>query len=72
MKHSIALAVTLLIAGMAIDQVSSPASGQDGPGWTTLLDGKSLDGWNRLGESNWRLRMAPWSPTRRPARSSAI
>jgi hypothetical protein len=27
-----------------------------GPGWTTLLDGTSLDGWNQVGgESNWRV-----------------
>jgi hypothetical protein len=28
---------------------------QDGPGWTVLLDGTSLDGWNQVGESNWRI-----------------
>ena len=24
-------------------------------GWTTLYDGKSLDGWNRVGDANWRI-----------------
>jgi hypothetical protein len=28
---------------------------QSGDGWTVLLDGKSMDGWNKLGESNWRV-----------------
>ena len=32
-----------------------PAVAQTGPGWTTLLDGKSLDGWSQVGESNWRV-----------------
>ena len=24
-------------------------------GWTTLLDGRSLDGWNAIGDANWRV-----------------
>ena len=24
-------------------------------GWVTLFDGKSLDGWDQVGESNWRV-----------------
>src|SRR5690349_7218139 len=33
-----------------------PVEAQSGPGWTTLLDGTSLDGWNQVGgESNWRV-----------------
>jgi hypothetical protein len=28
--------------------------GGDG-GWTTLYDGKSLAGWNRVGDANWRI-----------------
>jgi hypothetical protein len=36
--------------------VPLPAVAQSGPGWTTLLDGTSLDGWNQVGgESNWRV-----------------
>src|SRR5688500_227636 len=23
-------------------------------GWTTILDGKSLDGWTKIGDANWR------------------
>lgn len=33
----------------------SPASGQSGPGWITLLDGKTMGDWDRVGETNWRL-----------------
>jgi hypothetical protein len=33
-----------------------PAAGQSGPGWVTLFDGKSIgDGWDRVGEANWRV-----------------
>jgi hypothetical protein len=31
------------------------AAAQSGPGWVTLVDGTSLDGWDRVGESNWRV-----------------
>jgi hypothetical protein len=31
------------------------ATAQTGPGWVTLIDGKSMGDWDRVGESNWRL-----------------
>ncbi len=33
--------------------ISVPASAQSG--WTELFDGKTLNGWNRIGEANWRV-----------------
>jgi hypothetical protein len=30
------------------------AQGQEA-GWTPLFDGRSLDGWNRVGDANWRV-----------------
>jgi len=48
-----ALLATLAAALAAT--ASLPAAAQSGPGWTTLLDGTSLDGWNQVGESNWRI-----------------
>jgi hypothetical protein len=33
----------------------SPALAQSGYGWITLLDGKSMGEWSRIGESNWRM-----------------
>src|SRR4051794_33631477 len=33
----------------------SQASGQTGPGWTSLFDGKSMDNWEKIGDANWRL-----------------
>lgn len=36
--------------------VAGPAThAQEGPGWTVLLDGTSLEGWNKVGETNWRI-----------------
>lgn len=45
-------AVTFLIAFAGFQ--SSYASGQVSPGWTTLLDGSSLNGWKPTGDANWR------------------
>ena len=43
-------AVTVVLAGCAGMQ-----SGSGGGGWTTLVDGKSMGGWNKLGDANWRV-----------------
>src|SRR5262249_41539123 len=31
----------------------SPVSGQAAGAWTSLFDGKTLDGWNTIGTANW-------------------
>jgi hypothetical protein len=54
-KRASALALGLGIALAAGLHLSPPASGQSGEGWTSLFDGKSLDGWDQVGETNWRI-----------------
>jgi hypothetical protein len=51
-----------LLSGLALSIIAvttittvQPATAQSGPEWKVLFDGKSLDGWNRVGESNWRI-----------------
>lgn len=34
---------------------SSVAQAPAGDGWVTLLDGSTLEGWDKLGNSNWRV-----------------
>jgi Domain of Unknown Function (DUF1080) len=46
--------VTGLLAFAAID-LKPPASAQTGEGWITLIDGKTMGDWDRVGESNWRV-----------------
>ena len=53
--RALALASGLLIAGFAAVQVAPPASGQTGPGWVQLFDGKTMNGWSPTGEANWRI-----------------
>jgi hypothetical protein len=46
--------LVLSLAGFLSIQ-PSPAGGQAGDGWTVLLDGKSLKGWNVVGDANWNV-----------------
>lgn len=48
------LAVSLALAPLTVCPAISPAAAQSGDGWVTLLDGKTIGDWNRVGESNWR------------------
>ena len=53
--HTLGLAAGLAIVAFAVIHAVPPASAQSDAGWVTLLDGKSMGDWNRLGETNWRL-----------------
>jgi hypothetical protein len=53
--RALALAMGLITAAFAAVQLAPQASGQSGPGWVTLLDGKTMGDWDRVGETNWRL-----------------
>lgn len=45
--------VTVAMIGLSSMAPGSPAAAQDG--WTTLFDGTTLTGWNRLGDANWQI-----------------
>ena len=48
-------AIGLIILTLAVVHLMPQASGQTGEGWVTLLDGKNMGDWDRVGETNWRL-----------------
>ena len=50
-----ALAIGLVAVAFATFYLAAQAFGQTGPGWVTLLDGKNMGDWIRVGETNWRL-----------------
>jgi hypothetical protein len=50
-----ALAFALFTVAFGVNQLVPQAVGQTGEGWITLLDGKSMGDWNKVGETNWRL-----------------
>jgi Domain of Unknown Function (DUF1080) len=51
----LALVVGLFVFAASAVHLPSAALSQTGDGWTQLFDGKTLDGWNMVGESNWRV-----------------
>ncbi len=53
MKRLSAIAIGLMLIGLAAMPYSQRASGQ--AGWVTLFDGKNLDNWNQIGDANWKL-----------------
>lgn len=54
-RHAMRLAMGAVIVAFAAAYAPPQAAGQSGPGWTNLIEGGNLDGWDRVGESNWRL-----------------
>ena len=44
----------LLVVSFGVLQHAPVASAQEA-GWVTLFDGSKLEGWNRVGNANWRL-----------------
>jgi Domain of Unknown Function (DUF1080) len=40
---------------LAAGPLVTSAAAQTGPGWTVLLDDKTMGDWNRVGETNWRV-----------------
>ena len=46
-------AIALLVAGFTTLAYAPQASSETG--WTTLFDGKSLDGFTKVGDANWRV-----------------
>jgi Domain of Unknown Function (DUF1080) len=53
-RRAIQVSFVLGVLAFAANYVAPEAASQDA-GWVTLFDGKSLDGWDQVGESNWRV-----------------
>ena len=47
--------LVLSLAGLPSVQSSPVPASQAGQGWTVLLDGKSLKGWDAVGDANWNV-----------------
>jgi hypothetical protein len=53
MARAAILTLGLFLTAFAGIQPSHIASAQAGGAWTTLFDGKTLKGWNVIGDANW-------------------
>ena len=54
MKRLSVATLALLLIGFTAFSYTQQASSQ-GAGWVTILDGKSLDGWDKIGDANWTI-----------------
>jgi hypothetical protein len=48
------IAVLTVVFGLTASYTAPQAMGQEA-GWTVLFDGKNLDQWDQVGESNWHI-----------------
>ena len=53
-RRTVRFALALTALGFSAGFLVQKAVSQEA-GWVTLFDGKSLDGWDQVGESNWRI-----------------
>jgi len=53
-RRTVRFALALAALGFLAGSLAPKAVSQEA-GWVTLFDGKSLDGWDQVGESNWRV-----------------
>jgi hypothetical protein len=53
-RRAIYFVFALLALGWIVSTVAPKAAAQDA-GWITLFDGKTLDGWSQVGQSNWHV-----------------
>jgi 3-keto-disaccharide hydrolase len=53
-RRAIQMTFALTLLGFAATSIAPKAVSQES-GWVTLFDGKSMDGWSPVGESNWHI-----------------
>jgi hypothetical protein len=54
-RRTPALLAGIAVVTFAAVQFTPQASGQSGPGWVTLVDGKTMGDWDHVGDANWRI-----------------
>jgi hypothetical protein len=54
-KQVSAIALALLLFGLAGVEYAPTVAAQSAVGWTTLLDGSNMDAFTPLGDANWRV-----------------
>jgi 3-keto-disaccharide hydrolase len=51
----LAMGLGLTVVAVAAVGVAPRSAGQAGPGWTILVDDKTMGAWDKVGETNWRM-----------------
>ena len=72
MNRKFAAAIGLSMLGLAAIGATHQATGQTGPGWISLFDGKTIgDQWDKAGESNWRVEDGAIVADKRTSKATA-
>jgi hypothetical protein len=72
MRRALTRTLALAAAFTGLAGLSAPqALAQSGPGWVMLFDGKTLDGWDRTGETNWRVEDGAIVADKKPEKGAA-
>jgi hypothetical protein len=66
-----ALALGFAVAAAAAIGLAPHGAGQSGPGWTVLLDDKTMGEWDQVGETNWRLEGGAVVADKPPSKDTA-
>jgi len=67
----LALGVGLTVGAVGVTGLARESAGQSGPGWTILLDDKTMGEWDKVGETNWRLEDGAVIADRRTSKDPA-
>ena len=64
-------AVGLAAVAASALHMSATALAQSGPGWITLVDGKTLGDWKQVGKTNWRIEGGALVANKRTSKGTA-
>ena len=66
-----ALAFGFTVAAVAAVGLAPHSAGQAGPGWTILVDDKTMGEWDKVGETNWRMEDGALVADKRTSKDAA-
>jgi len=69
--RSFARFMGLIVVAFATLHFAPQASGQTGPGWITLVDGKTIGDWKQVGKTNWRIEDGALVADKRTSKGAA-
>jgi len=69
--RALACAAAVLAAAFAATHFAPAAIAQSGPGWITLVDGKTMGDWKQVGKTNWRIEGGALVADKRTSKGAA-
>lgn len=70
-NSTLGMGLGLTVAAVAAVGVTPKSAGQAGPGWTILVDDKTVGEWDKVGETNWRIEDGALVADKRTSKDTA-